>query len=196
MDKKEIATKDGRNSSIEDTKKGFEESFEAENFYNRQTQDDAHLARILRCLKISDGMRILDLGTGTGYLAFAIARLGYAKAEITGLDIVGQALEKDRARAATAGLKNIRFVCYDGLTFPFADEVFDMVVTRYALHHFPAIEDTFQEISRVLKPNGIFFLADPAPNDDDTKRFVDAYMQMKNDGHIKFYTKNEWQKIG
>nr|WP_275891417.1 methyltransferase domain-containing protein [Ruminococcus sp. OA3] len=68
-------------------------------------------------------------------------------------------------------------------------------MTRYALHHFPEIADTFQEISRVLKPEGYFFLSDPAPNDNDTERFVDAYMQMQNDGHIKFYTKTESRLI-
>ena len=41
-----------------------------------------------------------------------------------------------------------------------------------------------------------FFLSDPAPNDDDVERFVDEYMQMKKDGHIKFYTKDEWKKMG
>ena len=71
-----------------------------------------------------------------------------------------------------------------------------MVITRYALHHFPNIRDTFREVGRVLKPGGILFLSDPAPNVDDTERFVDAYMQMKKDGHIKFYTKEEWQEIG
>lgn len=195
MDKKEITTKSELDRSIENTRKGFEESFEAGTFYNRQTQDKAHLERILHCLKISDGMRILDLGTGTGYLAFPIAEQ-YSKAEIIGLDIVEQALDKNRKKAVTDGLKNIQFVSYNGLTFPFADEVFDMVITRYALHHFPAIKDTFGEISRVLKPKGIFFLSDPAPNGDDTDRFVDAYMKMKKDGHIKFYTKKEWQEIG
>lgn len=195
MDKKEISTKSQRNRSIENTKKGFEESFEAGTFYNRQTQDKAHLEQILHCLKISDGMRILDLGTGTGYLAFPIAER-YLKAEITGLDIVERALEMNRKKALTDGLKNILFVNYNGLTFPFADKTFDMVITRYALHHFPAIKDTFREISRVLKSNGMFFLSDPAPNDDDTERFVDAYMQMKKDGHIKFYTQKEWQDIG
>ena len=82
------------------------------------------------------------------------------------------------------------------MDFPFDDNSFDIVITRYALHHFPAIKDTFQEVNRVLKKNGIFFLSNPAPNDDDTERFVDEYMQMKNDGHIKFYTKDKWEKIG
>ena len=135
--------------SISNTRQGFEESFEAGPLYDRQTQDQAHLESILNCLNIKDNMKILDLGTGTGYLAF-----------------------------------------------PIADSIFDLVITRYALHHFPAIHDTFQEIHRVLKPDGFLFLSDPAPNDEDTDGFIDAYMQMKKDGHIKFYTKTEWQTIG
>lgn len=182
-------------NSIDNTRKGFEESFEAGTFYNKQTQDKTHLEQILNCLRINDGMKILDLGTGTGYLAFPIAER-YSNTEVIGLDIVEQALDRNREKAETEGLKNLQFVNYNGLVFPFVNEAFDMVITRYALHHFPAIKDTFREISRVLKPDGIFFLADPAPNDDDTERFVDAYMQMKKDGHIKFYTKKEWQTIG
>ena len=51
-------------------------------------------------------------------------------------------------------------------------------------------------LKTVLKDNGTFFLSDPSPNVDDSLRFVDAYMQMKKDGHIKFRTKEEWKKTG
>lgn len=180
--------------SIDSTKKGFEKSFETESFYNKQTQDEKHLEQILSFLKINNGIKILDLGTGTGYLAFPIAKK-YPSVEVIGLDIVELALNKNRQRAENEGLNNLQFVNYSGLAFPFANETFDMVITRYALHHFPAINDTFQEISRVLKPNGMFFVADPMPNENDSQRFVDAYMQMKKDGHIKFYTKNEWKNM-
>lgn len=54
--------------SINDTRKSFEESFATGDFYNRQTQDSEHLEKILGIVRISDGMRILDLGTGRGYL--------------------------------------------------------------------------------------------------------------------------------
>ena len=135
--------------SIEKTKQGFEESFRQGSYYNRQTRDDKHLESILSCIQVEPGMKILDLGTGSGYLAF-----------------------------------------------PFEDNSFDVIVSRYALHHFPVIHDTFAEIGRVLKEKGVFFLADPSPNDDDEKRFVDAFMQMKKDGHIQFYTKEEWIEIG
>lgn len=130
-----------------------------------------------------------------GYLAFPIAER-YLNTEVIGLDIVDKALGRNRKKAEIQGLKNLHFVSYHGLTFPFEEEEFDMVITRYALHHFPAIKDTFREINRVLKPNGLFFLSDPAPNEDDIEGFVDAYMQMKQDGHIKFYAKKEWLEMG
>lgn len=81
------------------------------------------------------------------------------------------------------------------MEFPFEDNSFDLVVTRYALHHFPIIEKSISEVARVLKCNGRFFVSDPRPNDCDTTRFVDDYMQLKKDGHIKFYTKDEWINI-
>lgn len=151
--------------SIEKTKRCFEESFKSGTYYDKQTQDETHLMLILNAIKVTGGMNILDLGTGTGYLAFPLARK-YPDAQVTGLDIVEEALDKNRECAESEGLKNLGFV------------------------------NTFSEISRVLKPGGIFFLTDPAPNDNDTEGFVDAYMQMKKDGHIKFYTKQEWQEIG
>ena len=39
------------------------------------------------------------------------------------------------------------------------------------------------------------FISDPTPNDNDTSRFVDAYMQLKKDGHVQFYTRDEWEEI-
>ena len=180
--------------SIERTKQGFEASFKADSYYNRQTKDKKHLEMIMNCLQVKSGMKILDLGTGTGYLAFPFAKK--YSVQVVGLDIVENALEENRKRARAESLNNLHFINYDGIKFPFDSNSFDMVITRYALHHFPDISSTFSEINRVLKNKGVFFLSDPTPNDDDTSRFVDEYMQMKKDGHIKFYTKQEWLKTG
>ena len=181
-------------TSIESTRHGFEESFAAGTFYNRQTQDSEHLNKILEFVKISEGMRILDLGTGSGYLSFPIAK-NNPGCDVIGLDIVNAALEANRTRADVEGIKNLSFVSYDGIDFPFEDDTFDLVVTRYALHHFPDIEHSVGEVSRVLKNGGKFFISDPCPNECDSKRFVDDYMRLKKDGHIKFYTKEEWNAI-
>ncbi len=180
---------------IEKTKQSFEESFRLGSYYNKQTKDDAHLELILSNIQVESGMRILDLGTGLGYLAFPFAEK-YKEVQVVGLDIVKTTLEENQRRAKQKGMHNLHFVNYDGMKFPFEDNSFDIILTRYALHHFPAICDTFQEISRVLKKKGLFFLSDPAPNENDAERFVDEYMRMKKDGHIKFYTKDEWNELG
>lgn len=166
-------------NSIEATRKGFEQSFKEGSLYNKQTQNDAHLRQILKALNIKPGSKILDLGTGSGYLAFEIAKQ-FTACEVVGLDIVGETLEANKEAAIKKGLNNISFVAYDGIHFPFEDGNFDYVVTRYALHHFPKIEETFKEIERILKPKGQLFIADPTPCKEDNERFVDAYMQLKN----------------
>lgn len=135
--------------SIEKTKKSFEESFRLGSYYNKQTRDENHLELILKCIQVKSGMRILDLGTGSGYLAFPFAKK-YKQAEVVGLDIVEKTLDENRKRAESEGISNIHFVSYEGMEFPFEDNSFDVVITRYALHHFPEIKATFREINRVL----------------------------------------------
>lgn len=181
-------------TSIDSTRRGFEESFASGTFYNRQTQDAEHLDKILSFLHFEKGMKILDLGTGSGYLAFRIAK-DNPECGVTGLDIVNEALEANINRAQEEGHNNLVFVSYDGMKFPFEDGLFDVVVARYSLHHFPEIETSIGEVSRVLKCDGRFFISDPRPNECDKERFVDDYMRLKKDGHIKFYTKDEWIDI-
>ena len=156
--------------TIEAARKGFEESFEEGKFYNRQTQDTEHLNQIIEALNIQDHNVILD--------------------------IVEKTLQVNRDEAEKQNLKNICFVSYDGRDFPFEDKYFDIIVTRYALHHFPEIECTFEELARVIKQGGHLMIVDPTPNEDDVTRFVDAYMKMKPDGHMKYYTKDEFEALG
>ena len=51
-----------------------------------------------------------------------------------------KALEVNRSRAKEENIRNISFTSYDGINVPFEDSEFDMVISRYALHHFPNIQ--------------------------------------------------------
>lgn len=177
--------------SISAAKQCFEAAFAENDFYDRQTQDSLHIDSIIDILPVKRGMRILDLGTGSGYLAFAIARR-YPDVSLTGLDIVEKALEQNRKRAEHEGIENLSFSSYDGISFPFEKGSFDMVVSRYALHHFPDIHKSLSEVHRVLSEKGCFFISDPSPNENDTSGFADEYMQVKPDGHIRFRAFAEW----
>lgn len=182
------------NDSIDKTRRGFEASFSEKKLYDIQTYDDEHLQQIMKALDIQDNFQVMDLGTGSGFLAFPLAER-YPESQISGLDILPQTLARDAEKANAQGITNLRFICYDGKAFPFDDDTFDVIVSRYCLHHFPDIEQTFGEIARVLKLDGQLFISDPTPNEDDFQRFVDAYMQMKDDGHNKFYTKDEFVRL-
>lgn len=180
--------------SINKTRNGFEDSFSESNYYNIKTKDEEHLNKIMESLDIKDGYKVLDLGTGSGYLSFSIAESS-PNCQIVGLDIVVNTLEKNREKVSDQNLNNLTFISYDGINFPFPDNTFNVIVTRYALHHFLEIKKSFKEISRVLKPGGQLFISDPTPNEDDKCHFVQKYMQMKDDGHIMFYTKDEFNEL-
>lgn len=183
------------NDSVEKTKQSFERAFHEKNYYEKQTRDDGHLQRILDRLTIHEGDTILDLGTGTGYLAIPLAWT-HPNCTIIGLDIIDSTRKENEEKAKTLRLPNLSYQVYDGETMPFEDNTFDIIVSRFALHHFSNIKKTFSEIKRVLKKGGVFFLSDPTPNPDDTEGFVDTFMQLKDDGHIKFYTKKEFHTLG
>jgi demethylmenaquinone methyltransferase/2-methoxy-6-polyprenyl-1,4-benzoquinol methylase len=93
------------------------------------------------------GAHALDLATGTGDLAFALAERG---ARVVGLDITPRMIEL--ARAKSHG--HTRFLVGDMCALPFANQVFDVVTTGYGLRNVPDLALAIAEIHRVLKPGG------------------------------------------
>lgn len=180
--------------SIRTTKEKFEESFSESTYYSKQTTDKNHLKLLLDLIKPQKGDVIVDLGTGTGYVAFSLAEK-YDSSKIIGIDIVTNTLSRNTNLANEKHMRNLQFISYDGIKLPFSDSSIDYIVTRYALHHFPNIVNSFNEMYRVLKPSGKLVIADPTPNDNDVGRFVDKYMQIKSDGHIKFYSLIEYKNM-
>lgn len=180
--------------SIKSAKEGFEASFLEKDFYEKQTIDDSHLKLLIDMMKVKRNDKILDLGTGTGYIAFPLAEK-YRTSTIIGLDIVTETLKRNAIKAEKSNINNLRFISYNGNILPFLDNSFDIIIARYTLHHFPNIMQSFEEMYRILKPNGKLLISDPTPNENDSCQFVDKFMQVKPDGHIKFYRLDEYQKM-
>ena len=87
-----------KKNCIEAAKAGFEASFKEADFYNKQTQDEKHLKDILATINVKPGMKILDLGCGSGYLTFPIAKMN-EDVRVVGLDIVTDTLERNAVKA-------------------------------------------------------------------------------------------------
>ena len=98
-----------RSDSMEQTKQSFEQAFREKSYYEKQTRDDAHLQRILDSLTIHEGDTILDLGTGTGYVAIPLA-WNNPTCQIIGLDIIDSTMKENQERATTLHLPNLSYL--------------------------------------------------------------------------------------
>lgn len=106
--------------------------------------------------------RALDVACGTGYAAVGLAAAGLAD-ESHASDLSTAMVERTRANAAQAGVA-VPLTQADAEALPYADDSFDLVVARGALHHVPDPLRALQEIRRVLEPGGTaIVLAEPTP---------------------------------
>jgi ubiquinone/menaquinone biosynthesis C-methylase UbiE len=98
--------------------------------------------------EVFDGkMRILDVGTGTGFLALILAELGH---EVVGLDLSEGMLRVARKKAEQRGLK-IQFKLGDAENLPFKDESFDAVICRHLIWTLPNPKSALEEWARVAR---------------------------------------------
>lgn len=93
---------------------------------------------------------VLDVGTGSGGLALLAARTG---ADVTGIDIADDGIERARARAEEEGL-DVRFDVGDAQSLPYADGAFDIVVSAFGVMFATDQRRAARELARVCKVGG------------------------------------------
>lgn len=98
--------------------------------------------------------KILDVATGTGDLALALARR-CPEAEVTGLDLSAAMLAEARRKAEARGAgERVRFEEGDAEAMPFGEEVFDVVTVAFGVRNFGDLEAGLREMVRVLRTGG------------------------------------------
>jgi SAM-dependent methyltransferase len=99
-----------------------------------------------------DGRTVLDVGTGTGRAAIALARRG---AMVTGVDASKEMLDVARVRAADAHV-GVTFVTGDAHGLAFDDRSFDAVVCLRVLMHTPDWRQSLGELCRIARDRVVF----------------------------------------
>jgi ubiquinone/menaquinone biosynthesis C-methylase UbiE len=111
-----------------------------------------HLGALLRALEdVAPPRRALDLGTGTGVAAKAVAER-FPEAEVTGVDLSGAMVEEARAGLPPELERRVRFEVADASGLNFEDGAFGLVTLMNMIPF-------FDELTRVTAPGGIVVLA-------------------------------------
>ena len=143
---------------------GVFEDMETAKRYNKEVRQWMRLVSksfvsVARKWGLTDG-KVLDVGTGTASLAIEFAE-GIPGVQVVGLDLSDVILElaRDNAQESEVSLR-VSFQEGNVEDMPFEDDTFDLVISSDTLHLIKNPIKMFNEIQRVLKPQGGFFISD------------------------------------
>ncbi len=134
------------------------------------------------------GDLVLDVATGTGNTAFALAP---HVRRVIGVDLTREMLTEARKVSAEKNIRNVDWMIGDAEYLPFQDDTFDLYTVRAAPHHFADVDVFMAEAFRVLKPDRDAAFVDCAP--PLPARGVLHEVEVRRDpSHILSLTVEEW----
>jgi ubiquinone/menaquinone biosynthesis C-methylase UbiE len=150
------------------------------------TQDARWLFERLEC-RSSD--LLLDVAAGTGHAARELSsRVRVAVA----IDVTPAMLAAGSASAREEGVENVIFQRGDAASLPFVDGSFDVIVSRFALHHMEAPELALREMTRCLRPGGRMAIADMVSVEDHEQARAQNRVEIERDhSHTRMLSVSE-----
>jgi len=133
---------------------------------------------------------VLDLGCGAGHASFVAAQ---QVSHVTAYDLSSQMLEVVSAAASEKGLANIATRQGYAESLPFAEQSFDIVISRYSAHHWHDVGQALREVKRVLKPGGLVIIMDiMSPGHPVRDIWLQTVEALRDTSHVRNYSSGEW----
>jgi ubiquinone/menaquinone biosynthesis C-methylase UbiE len=151
------------------------------------------LERMVKLINPSPGAAVLDVATGGGHTAIALAK--YVK-QVVAIDITPEMLAEAEEASRQQNADNIEFLLEDVHNLHISDCRFDIVVSRFAAHHFSDIKKALREMCRVLKPGGKFYILDCSVVDgDEPEQQINLIESLRDSSHQFSYSPRLWKQL-
>ena len=137
--------------------------------------------------------RTLDVATGTGFTAFALApKVSY----VVATDLTAEMVVKAAELAAEQAIDNITFSLAAAEALPFATASLDLVTCRLAPHHFQDVPKFLSEVHRVLRTDGLFCLVDSvSPESEKLIAWQNRVEALRDNSHVYGYPPSQWDTM-
>lgn len=150
----------------------------------------ASLGRLVQLAEAASGWRVLDVATGGGHTALALAAQAR---QVIAIDLTLPMLHSARGFVTAHGPATVAFGQADAQALPFAASSFNLVTCRVAPHHFPDCGLFVREVARVLVPGGRVVLIDNVvPASDLAGRHINAIEKLRDPSYHWAYTEADW----
>ncbi len=158
--------------------------------WSRTHAGGEELARMIELARPTGDERLLDVATGAGHTALAFAP---HVREVVALDLAPAMLQTAGRHLRARGAARVRLLAGDAEAMPLAASTLDLVVCRYAAHHFPRPERFLAEVARVLRPGGRLVVFDNmTPEDDLIDAFINRLETWRDPSHVRSRRCSEW----
>ena len=144
--------------------------------------DEAGLVWMLAELPLSADAAALDVATGTGEFARALAP---HVSNVIGLDATDAMLERGKQFIRQSGIENIAFQKGIVEKLPFDEQAFDIVASRYAFHHFEDPEPVLSEMARVCRTAGHVIVIDIVVPEESMAEEYNYYERLCDPSHTR-----------
>lgn len=162
-------------------------------FAEMPNHSDAEAMRLtLETLGVRPEDEVLDVACGPGIVACELARIAR---HVTGSDLTPAMLEQAQERQRTAGLANLTWELGDATALPYADNTFDLVVTRYSFHHLLNPQAALAEMKRVCRPGGKIAVIDVMVEPEALEAY-DRMERLRDPSHTRALTPADYQQLG